>query len=147
MQSELCKHQNDVRNLSKVKNKDKNDVIYVVLGSFLLTLNRLRALLWCFYCWLWLIQCWLGILNSGGSFQPKESCPKSKIRAIKQLFLGSSIKNSSEFKQINSLFFIRRQQHRPYRLQILLLILSKFKRINQFLFPLKFEVLRQPTLF
>ena len=147
MQSELCKHQNDVRNLSKVKNKDKNDVIYVVLGSFLLTLNRFRALLWCFYCWLWLIQCWLGILNSGGSFQPKESCPKSKIRAIKQLSLGSSIKNSSEFKQINSLFFIRRQQHRPYRLQILLLILSKFKRINQFLFPLKFEVLRQPTLF
>ena len=147
MQSELCNHQNDVRNLSKVKNKDKNDVIYVVLGSFLLTLNRFRALLWCFYCWLWLIQCWLGILNSGGSFQPKESCPKSKIRAIKQLSLGSSIKNSSEFKQINSLFFIRRQQHRPYRLQILLLILSKFKRINQFLFPLKFEVLRQPTLF
>ena len=147
MQSELCKHQNDVRNLSKVKNKDKNDVIYVVLGSFLLTLNRFRALLWCFYCWLWLIQCWLGILNSGGSFQPKESCPKSKIRAIKQLSLGSSIKNSSEFKQINSLFFIRRQQHRPYRLKILLLILSKFKRINQFLFPLKFEVLRQPTLF
>ena len=147
MQSELCKHQNDVRNPSKVKNKDKNDVIYVVLGSFLLTLNWFRALLWCFYCWLWLIQCWLGILNSGGSFQPKESCPKSKIQAIKQLSLGSSIKNSSEFKQINSLFFIRRQQHRPYLLQILLLILSEFKRINQFLFPLKFEVLRQPTLF
>ena len=56
-QSQQWKHQINEWNLFKINNKD---VIYVVLGSLLLTLNSFHTFFLCFHSWIWKSKCRLG---------------------------------------------------------------------------------------
>ena len=53
VQSQQCKHQNNLWNLFNLAKRHHNGIIVIVLVSLLLTLDRFQILFWCFHCCFW----------------------------------------------------------------------------------------------